>query len=294
MAEIESPQYGFPIVLEEEGLAANVYADLHNQRIKLLDYTGKVEGLPGKLILLCKKYRLGKVICTIPERSITNFLDAGYLEEGMMDGYFKGVKGYCLSYFADKKRLVSKNTDEEDRIVRKANEVKNQFVFRQSSFQVRTALPDDADSVANLFKEVFKTYPTPMDNPDYIKKVMGEHVLFKVALADGKLVSTASADIDPQMLHAEITDCATLPEYRGQGLLSQLVYHLEQELSAKGFKTFYSLSRALSGGINIVLSKHGYTYSGRLVNNCNIMGTFEDMNIWVKSMVQIAYPNKAR
>jgi hypothetical protein len=69
----------------------------------------------------------------------------------------------------------------------------------------------------------------------------------------------------------------------GKGVLSQLIYHLEQELADKGFITLFSLSRALSSGINIALSKHGYDYTGRLVNNCNIMGRFEDMNIRVKT-----------
>ncbi|HCP15639.1 MAG TPA: putative beta-lysine N-acetyltransferase, partial [Peptococcaceae bacterium] len=27
-----------------------------------------------------------------------------------------------------------------------------------------------------------------------------------------------------------------------------------------------------------------YEYSGRLVNNCDICGGFEDMNIWVKRL----------
>ncbi len=141
----------------------------------------------------------------------------------------------------------------------------------------------DTDSIARLFKEVFKTYPTPMDDPAYIKKVMGKQVLFKVAFIGNELISAASADMNTRMLNAEITDCATLPEHRGKGVLSQLIYHLEQELAAKGFITLFSLSRALSSGINIALSKHGYIYTGRLVNNCNIMGRFEDMNIWVKT-----------
>lgn len=67
-------------------------------------------------------------------------------------------------------------------------------------------------------------------------------------------------------------------------MTDELVHHLEQELKIKGFITLFSLSRALSTGINIVFSKHGYEYTGRLVNNCNIMGRFEDMNIWVKSL----------
>lgn len=79
----------------------------------------------------------------------------------------------------------------------------------------------------------------------------------------------------------------TIPEYRGQGLLSNLVYSLEQDLTQKGFYTLYSLSRAMNPGINAVLFKLGYKYTGRLINNCHICGGFEDMNIWVKKLKEL-------
>jgi len=102
-----------------------------------------------------------------------------------------------------------------------------------------------------------------------------------------KIVSAASADMDYTNLNAEITDCATYPEYRGQGLLSNLVYSLEQDLTQKGFYTLCSLSRAMNPGINSVLFKHGYKYTGRLISNCHICGGFEDMNIWVKKLKEL-------
>lgn len=36
--------------------------------------------------------------------------------------------------------------------------------------------------------------------------------------------------------------------------------------------------------MNRVLVQHGYAYSGRLVNNCDICGGFEDMNLWAKEL----------
>jgi hypothetical protein len=55
---------------------------------------------------------------------------------------------------------------------------------------------------------------------------------------------------------------------------------LEQDLRDMGFMTAFSLARAKSFGMNVALSRHGYEYFGRMINNCRIMGSFEDMNIW--------------
>jgi RimJ/RimL family protein N-acetyltransferase len=34
----------------------------------------------------------------------------------------------------------------------------------------------------------------------------------------------------------------------------------------------------------MVISKLGFTYKGRLIQNSQIAGEFEDMNIWVKEI----------
>jgi len=113
---------------------------------------------------------------------------------------------------------------------------------------------------------------------------MDARIHFKAAFDNGKLVSIASADMDRKNLNAEITDCATYPQYRGRGLLSRLIKAIEEDLKNIGFYSVYSLSRAVNPGINISLSKLDYDYTGRLINNCNICGGFEDMNIWCKKL----------
>ncbi len=36
--------------------------------------------------------------------------------------------------------------------------------------------------------------------------------------------------------------------------------------------------------MNNVFHRLGYEFNGRLVNNCDIFGAYEDMNIWVKDL----------
>lgn len=284
MGELDNTRYGFDKVLEEDNFAAKIHIDNYNKRLKLLEYDGEFGKLHDRLLQVCEKYRLGKVIGMVKKESAEGLVDCGYTVEGRIDAFFEGVTGYCVSYFFDKDRAVSKNAEAADLILKKAQEIQDRYVPGSGSYDIRTASEKDTESLSRLFGEVFKTYPTPMNDPAYIEKVMKEHVLFKAAYVDGKLASAASADMNRQWLNAEITDCATYKAYRGKGLLSELVYHLEQELKSRSFTASFSLSRALSTGINMVLGKHGYNYTGRLINNCNIMGSFEDMNIWVKKL----------
>jgi putative beta-lysine N-acetyltransferase len=88
--------------------------------------------------------------------------------------------------------------------------------------------------------------------------------------------------MDIQSGNTEMTDFATLPEYRGKGLSAFLLRLMESEVKKRQIKTTYTIARAPSFGMNITFSKMGYSYSGTLINNTNIFGHFENMNVWYK------------
>lgn len=265
--------------------AFKVFIDIHNERVKLTKYTGNISKITNHLKEICLKKNLGKIICIISENDKSKFLNNGFITEGTIEGYFKGENGYWVSYFCSENRKFSTHIEEENQIIEQALRVKDHYNYSElKDFYIRDGNKSDAKNLTSLFKNVFKTYPTPMENEDFIKEIIGDKVLFKVAEINGEIVSAASADINKDFLNAEITDCATLNQYRGMGLLSNLIYNLEQDLKKNKFLTLYSLSRAISPGINIVLSKHNYKYTGRLINNCKIMSGFEDMNVWVKNI----------
>ena len=138
-------------------------------------------------------------------------------------------------------------------------------------------------SLVALYRSIFKTYPSPLTHPDYIKQTMRRNMLYRAVIdGSGTVISAASAEVDEKHSNAELTDCATKPEMRGAGLMFHLVRALEGDLAKQHIKTGYSLARARSHGMNRVFYRLGYEYSGRLINNCDIHGQFEDMNIWVK------------
>ena len=95
---------------------------------------------------------------------------------------------------------------------------------------LRFATEEDAQELAKLYGAIFETYPTPMNDERYIKKVMEEGTIFSVIEYEGTIVSAASAEVNEMYHNAELTDCATIPHHRKHGFMKVLISALEQEL----------------------------------------------------------------
>ena len=124
---------------------------------------------------------------------------------------------------------------------------------------------------------------TGIEEPGPRKRFQTE-AIFAVCTREGRIVSAASAEIHPSVKAAELTDCATSEEARGLGLMSHILVRLEDEMRREGYICAYTMARARSWGMNTVFHRLGYAFNGRLVNNCDIFGDLEDMNIWVKNL----------
>lgn len=267
-----------------ERYRAEIYLDPYSSRARLLEYQGDPEKLIYEMLRICLEHNFGKLICYTFPRDRDVFLRHDFSLEGKLSGFFKGESADCFSYFLNHRRTQSSLLPKEDEIIAYCAKYKLKRERPDSTEHLRTAQKEDAEKIASLFQEVFPLYPSPMDRPNYVRHLMEQDVLFKMIEIDGAPVSVAAADMNPKFLHAEITDCATLEPFRGNGYLSKLIFSLEKDLKSMGYLTAFSLARARSYGINIVLSSHGYKYSGRNINNCRIMNGFEDMNIWVKQL----------
>lgn len=81
-----------------------------------------------------------------------------------------------------------------------------------------------------------------------------------------------------------MTDFATLPEYRGNNFSVILLNKMEKEIEKQSYKLLYTIARAKSYSMNITFSKLGYFYGGTLINNTNIAGNIESMNVWYKKI----------
>lgn len=264
-----------------------ICVDNVSERVKILNSSNiSVQSLK-KIICFASSQQMGKIICNSDIENSELLIEAGFCVEGKIDGFFKGKDALCMSYFIDSKRKVSIDSVQKDILIDRSLNIQNTYSKSSnniSTYSIRTAMPKDIGQIIELFSTVFSTYPSPVYDENFIKETMNGKVLYKVAVLEGKIIGIASADMDTDNLNAEITDCATYPEHRGKGILSNIIYQLEEDLKKMDFITLYSLSRSINPGINMVLSKHNYKYTGRLINNCNICGAFEDMNIWTKNI----------
>jgi putative beta-lysine N-acetyltransferase len=153
-----------------------------------------------------------------------------------------------------------------------------------AQFKIRRCGPADTFEMAEIYKTVFSSYPFPIHRPEYLKTTMDSHVDYYGVEHAGALVALSSAEIDRASQAAEMTDFATLPEWRGNALSIHLLLAMEQGIAEKGVKTAFTIARAISAGMNITFAKAGYEFGGRLTNNTNISGSIESMNIWYKHL----------
>lgn len=155
-----------------------------------------------------------------------------------------------------------------------------------AEFTWRIAKESEAETLSRVYQEVFATYPFPIDNPDYIRKTMRDNVVYFCILKGSDIISVASSEMDKESLNVEMTDFATLPEYRKNGFAAFLLEKMEDEMRYKGIKTSYTIARAMSYGMNITFSKLDYRFAGTLIKNTDICGHTESMNVWYKPLAE--------
>ena len=144
--------------------------------------------------------------------------------------------------------------------------------------------PSDAREMSAVYQQVFRTYPFPIYDPDYLIDSMKQHIHYYCVREGNRIVSLASSEIDADSLSAEMMDFATLPDWRGQRLARQLLERMETEMTRLNMRTAYTIARALSPAMNITFARMGYAYGGTLNNNTNISGHIQSMNVWYKSL----------
>lgn len=269
-----------------ELFTANVYVDYVNQRIRVDDYRGHLMGIMDRIFEMAQENQFTKIFVKARKEHWQTFLSCGYMLEGIFKGYFNGSDAYSMALYLSEERRNSSYWMEEDQILRQILSISNRKSDKAlpDAYEMRMASVQDAKALAELYGEVFKVYPTPMNEEKYIQKVMEEGTIFYVIESAGKIVSSASAEVNELYHNAEMTDCATLPEHRKHGFMKILIQSLEEELRKRNIYCAYSLSRALSFGMNAVFHQLGYEYTGRLGNNCYIFDKIEDMNLWTKDL----------
>ncbi|WP_139489734.1 putative beta-lysine N-acetyltransferase [Brevibacillus dissolubilis] len=272
----------------------DVVIDEQNKRLKVMLYhPEEIEQLHGTLVEMAHDRGMTKLIIYAKKADVKAWEALGYRLEGRIDGFFHGENAQMMSCFLTAERGASVAPELAEEVLGVSLEKQAQVhsggrtdgqKSLPTGYTLREAREDDAEELARLYDLVFATYPTPMNEAEYVRETMRESTYYIVVEKEGQIVCAASSEVTPKFGSAELTDCATHPDHLGLGLLQPIFTALEEKMEQIGVYYLYTLTRAQSHGMNVTAAKHGYEYRGRLINNCTIYSGFEDMNIWVKPL----------
>ncbi|MDO9034756.1 MAG: putative beta-lysine N-acetyltransferase [Methanoregula sp.] len=236
---------------------------------------------------LAHKENYTKIFVKVPESAVEIFADAGYLTEATVPFFFHGKEtAVFMAKYSDPKR---KEVHDEQLIAVALLEAFGHAGERtshklQDGFSLMHAHAGNAEEIAALYRSVFKTYPFPVFDPDYIRQSMQGNTRYFVIKKFHLLAAVASCEIDAENRNAEVTDFATGRLFNGRGFASMLLHAIETELKKEGILLAYTIARASFGPINAVFAGAGYQFGGLLPNNTNICGSMESMNVWYKKL----------
>jgi putative beta-lysine N-acetyltransferase len=234
---------------------------------------------------LAKEEDYSKIFAKVPASMEEVFLGDDYTVEARVKGLFNAAEdGLFMGKFLTRDRAVVDNEETIAQVLDTALSKADGDRRPDPGFQVQPMETAHAETMAGLYRRVFDSYPFPIFDPDFIKQTMASHVHYFGVFQGAELVALSSAETDMTALNAEMTDFATLPHARGQGLADLLLDTMGQAVAAMGVQTAYTIARATSHGMNIAFSRGGYRFAGTLVNNTNISGGLESMNVWWKDL----------
>jgi len=269
--------------LSSVNYSSHITVDDRNKRLVVNGYTRGVKPslTSTQLIDLAVKKNLEKIWVWALPTDVPEFLRVGFCTEGNI---FRGNDkefSVSLAYYVSKLRGHSNNLQAENDIINAVRTEPKQLKALPRGMELKLLNASFVQQISRVLTQVFLSYPTPMD-PQYINSLIQNGNIFAGAFFQEQLIAVSAAYPDPIFNRCEMTDCATIEEYRGHSLTERLLSMLEREVKKLGSFNIYTLARAQSFGMNRVFHKLGYRYQGRLINNCHIAGSIEDMNLWVR------------
>lgn len=256
-----------------------------NDRIYLIKLDKKdCPGILETIGMMARDNNYTKIFCKAPGWAAPYFFADGYMTEAVVPGFYRNSESaFFLSKYLSSDRLLELETSRlEDLGQLLEGEYNREQLPRDSGFQTMPMEPSDVDEITAVYRQVFLSYPFPIHDPAYLLKTMKENVRYYGIRKKQQLIAVASAEIDMEGRNAEMTDFATLSGFRGRKLGQRLLVKMEKEMKRLGMQTLYTIARLQSIPMNKVFLKHQYRYGGTLINNTNIAGRIESMNVYYK------------
>lgn len=256
---------------------------IYLMKLALEDYPEIITNLNN--LALAKGYT--KIFAKVPAWAKEEFIANEFREEGFVPGFYQGEEtAYFLGKYFSEMRKVSRDQSEIEKIISVSKGKAGQGLSGEVSqnYIIKVANTTDVEEMAQVYQQVFATYPFPIHDPKYLLETMQDNVVYFAMTHQDRIVALASSEMDFKARNVEMTDFATLPDYLGNAFAGFLLQEMEKEMKKRNIKTAYTIARAISFGMNVTFAKVGYKYSGTLINNTNISGNLESMNIWYKKL----------
>jgi putative beta-lysine N-acetyltransferase len=279
----------------------------HSDRVYAISLSSK--DMPDILDVLdemAKAEAYGKVIAKANRKHFEEFFARGYHPEAVIPDFFRsGEDAVFMGKFLDPKRKEQVDHQRIQEVLHVAKQESKDALLEggdrrggsgvmgggpegaaasPEEFHLREATPGDAETIAACYDTVFETYPFPIHDPGHIREEMKSGTKYFVAVEAGVLVAASAMEPGGAPGSVEMTDFATLPSCRGRGLATRLLTLMERTAQRAGRRTAFTIARAVSFGMNITFARRGYTFGGTLVNNTQIGGSIESMNVWYKPL----------
>ncbi|WP_071394501.1 putative beta-lysine N-acetyltransferase [Bacillus tuaregi] len=272
--------------ITNEHFYLEIFIDPFNKRLRVEDYRGEVQMVIREAVEMSRQHKVEKLIFICRSEHYSLLMEHAFQCEAMVDYYFRGSAGFYFTKYFTNHRKESEHWLTEDGIIDNVSKLPHLKLKQNipAGYELRKLNKEDGERLALLYREVFQVYPTPLHDPEYIKKTIENGTIYYGFICEGRIVSAASAEVNNSYANAELTDCATVKNHRKFGLMKFILAKLEEALKEQGIFCAYSIARAQSFGMNAALHQLGYAYRGRLVNNCYIFNHLENMNMWVKNL----------
>lgn len=232
---------------------------------------------------LAVKNHYTKIIAKVPRNFSPLFESHQFEREAFVPDFYQNSEDcFFMSKYYETKRQKPQHSEKADAILQLAKSKAIDRSSIQNQYTVKKLSQKHVRDMIALFSKVFRTYPFPIFDANYLLSTFDE-VFYFGFFDEQKLIACASCETDFINGNAEMTDFAVLPEYQGQKLALKLLMEMESYMKKKQIRTLYTIARALSPSMNCTFGKMGYTYSGTLYNNTQISGSIESMNVWYKN-----------
>jgi putative beta-lysine N-acetyltransferase len=277
--------------IERIGKESVIQHGEHNNRVYLIrldaeDFPEIIE----RINLLARENHYTKLFCKVPSWAAPEFFSNGFMMEAHIPGFYRGEEDvFFMSKFLNSDRLLGiehSQLEEFSTVLRKATASTEPPSVPTGDFSVGELNADLAEEIAALYRSVFPSYPFPIQDPDYIRSTMQSHVVYFGIRHSDELIALSSAEVDGEGGNAEMTDFATLDAWRGKKLSVILLRAMEAQMKKRGIQTLYTIARLNSIPMNKTFLREGYRYAGTLINNTNISGRIESMNVLYKKITE--------